>query len=111
MNGASTFNASLASFSRRTPRPWNCYDVDALAARLRRVEPMWRGFAFEGASTALMLPDCVLPGTRRRFDAFVLHPPGIVQQGDRVGADIVESTIRNHVHHVVEKLNCPPATS
>lgn len=45
-------------------------DQQALAAQFNRVEPLYRGFAFEGAAMALALLDGLLPW-RSRFRRFV----------------------------------------
>jgi len=44
-------------------------DQQALAAQLNRIEPLYRGFAFEGAAMALALLDGILPW-RSRFRRF-----------------------------------------
>lgn len=48
--------------------------AEALAARLRRVQPELQGFAFEGAAMALTLLDQLVPGKGTRFSRFVAGP-------------------------------------
>jgi hypothetical protein len=46
----------------------------ALAARLDRIERMWRGFAYEGAAMGLALRDWLTPWRRSRVDTFLRGP-------------------------------------
>jgi enediyne biosynthesis protein E3 len=44
-------------------------DIDALIETLRCIEPVWRGFAYEGAAMACMLRDLLAPWTTSRWNA------------------------------------------
>jgi hypothetical protein len=47
-----------------------------ITARLNEIEPMYRGFAFEGAAMALALFDFITPWDRGRFDRFLATKAG-----------------------------------
>jgi hypothetical protein len=50
--------------------------AEALAAQLNEAEPMYRGFAFEGAAMALAMFDWITPWNRARFDRFLRTADG-----------------------------------
>jgi hypothetical protein len=50
--------------------------ADMLVARLNEIEPMYRGFAFEGAAMALALLDWITPWNRGRFDQYLRTADG-----------------------------------
>jgi enediyne biosynthesis protein E3 len=47
---------------------------EELDGRLRAVEPLYRGFAYEGAAMSLALLDQLLPGRRSRWTGFLAGP-------------------------------------
>ncbi len=50
--------------------------AEPLGRRLNEVEPMWRGFAYEGAAMGLALLDALAPFGRSRWEALLAGPGG-----------------------------------
>src|SRR5262245_34302210 len=80
-------------------------NILALGSRLDETEPLFRGFAFEGAAMALAILDCLTPWKRNRLRTFVEGPAANHLYMAYVGAGWAMARLRRNIDRALQDLD------